>query len=155
MPPKIDRRRFKADVARLRKTREASGRGGVVRSGAVALIRRHFDLIERLRGEGTTWVDIAAALADQGATQGDGEPITGRRLATLFEKVRQQRQRGEKAQRARGNRGDLAAPVVPPVSVALAPELRKRPEASPKAETTSEEDLRRRRLAAVKKYTKE
>ncbi len=45
------------------------------------------------REDGATWTEIVAGLAAQGVTQGDGQPITGRRLTALMHNIRVQEER--------------------------------------------------------------
>lgn len=85
---KIDLKRLQSDVTRLRASRVDSPIGKV-KTGATEVIRRHFDELERMHhDDGASWTEIAAGLAAQGVTQGDGQPLTGRRLTALMHNIR-------------------------------------------------------------------
>jgi hypothetical protein len=85
---KIDLKRLQSDVKRLKASRINSPIGKV-KTGATEVIRRHFDELERMRHEeGASWTEIAAGLAAQGVTQGDGQPLSGRRLTALMHNIR-------------------------------------------------------------------
>lgn len=69
---------------------------GKIKSGATEIIRQNIAELERMhREDGATWTEIAAGLAAQGVTQGDGQPITGRRLTALMHNIRVQEQRSK------------------------------------------------------------
>lgn len=146
----------------------------------MAIVRENLEAFEAMHRDGASWVDIAAALAAQGVTQGTGDaalPITARRLTALMASVRRERERHARAGRARVRRsdlgptaqaeaGDLAAPspVPTPSSVArsgperitlqLAPELTLREIADSESNFPSAEEIRRTALAAVQKLLK-
>ncbi|TYO64279.1 hypothetical protein FXV83_23215 [Bradyrhizobium hipponense] len=85
---KIDLKRLRGDVKRLKADRVASPIGKI-KTGATEIIRSNFEELERLRREdGATWTEIASALAAQGVTQGEGQPLTGRRLTALMHNIR-------------------------------------------------------------------
>lgn len=64
------------------------------------MIRKNIRQLERMREEdGATWTEIAAGLAAQGVTQGDGKPITGRRLTALMHNIRVQKERSRAKER--------------------------------------------------------
>jgi hypothetical protein len=66
-------------VNRLKRHRKATDREG--KTGATEIVRKHFAELQRMHyQDGASWIEIAAGLAKQGVTQGDGKPITGRRL---------------------------------------------------------------------------
>jgi hypothetical protein len=84
----IDRKRLRTDVKQLKARRVASPIGKI-KTGATEIIRANFDEIERLHHEdGASWTEIASALAAQGVTQGEGKPLTGRRLTALMHNIR-------------------------------------------------------------------
>jgi hypothetical protein len=85
---RIDLKRLRGDAKRLQAARVASpqGRG---KTGATQIIRDNFDELERLHNlEGVTWAELASCLAAQGVTQGEGQPLTGRRLTALMHNIR-------------------------------------------------------------------
>jgi hypothetical protein len=85
---KIDLKRLRSDVHRLKAGRVDSPIGKI-KTGATEIIRSHFDELERMHHEdGASWNEIAAGLAAQGVTQGDGQPLTGRRLTALLHNIR-------------------------------------------------------------------
>lgn len=84
----IDLKGLRAHVKQL-KARRATSPIGKIKTGATEVIRANFEEIERLHHEeGASWTEIASGLAAQGVTQGDGQPLTGRRLTALMHNVR-------------------------------------------------------------------
>ena len=84
----IDLKGLRAHVKQL-KARRASSPIGKIKTGASEVIRANFEEIERLhREDGATWTEIASGLAAQGVTQGEGQPLTGRRLTALMHNIR-------------------------------------------------------------------
>jgi hypothetical protein len=84
----IDLKRLRADVKQLKARRTASPIGKI-KTGATEVIRANFEEIERLhREDGASWTEIASGLAAQGVTQGEGHPLTGRRLTALMHNIR-------------------------------------------------------------------
>lgn len=183
MPP-LDLSRLRRDLKRRQAARpQGQGPGGRPVTGSMAIVREHLQAFEALHRDGASWVDIAAALAVQGVTQGTGEtaqPITARRLTALMASVRRERDRHARAGQARMRRNDLG-PVAPseasamgePVAVssvpipspagrsgperttlALAPELTPDEPPDPQSDLPSAEDIRRTALAAVQKLLK-
>lgn len=61
---------------------------GRAKTGATEIIRENLGELLRLRGEGASWSELAASLASQGVTQGDDEPLTGRRLTALINNIK-------------------------------------------------------------------
>ena len=146
----------------------------------MAIVREHLEAFEAMHRDGASWVDVAAALAAQGVTQGTGEaaqPITARRLTALMASVRRERERHAQAGRARVRRSDLgpaaqaeagepAAPSPIPIpspvarpgrertTLSLAPELTSPETADTESDFPSAEDIRRTALAAVQKLLK-
>ena len=151
--PDLDLKRVRADVRKRQASRQNEIRtGGRPRNGTMALLRRHLAQFEQMVAEGATWVDIAAALAAQGVSQGDGQPITGRRLTALRASLRRQDERRTRAVAERTQREDIPARTSgprPTLSGELAPPSRSR---SPL--TLSEEDHRRAALDRAKAILK-
>lgn len=84
----VDLKRLRGDVKRLKAARVVSPIGKI-KTGATEIIRNNFDELERLHHEdGASWTEIASGLAAQGVTQGEGQPLTGRRLTALMHNVR-------------------------------------------------------------------
>ncbi len=110
----LDLKRLQRDVAALGRARATENVARGKASGAMAIVRTLLAEIERLRGEGATWTDIAAALAGQGVRRRDGAPITGRRLTGLIDSIRRQDAKRRRAMARRASRGDL--PESPPGS---------------------------------------
>ncbi len=106
----IDLKKLRRTVAARQAARPTGvGPGGRVGSGAMALVRSNLAAFDELRAGGATWAEIAAGLAEQGMTQGDGEAITAKRLTALVTLVRKaDATRAAKAS-ARQGRGDVAA----------------------------------------------
>ncbi|WP_061022096.1 hypothetical protein [Bradyrhizobium sp. CCH5-F6] len=148
----IDLKRLRGDMKRLKAARVASPIGKI-KTGATEVIRSNFDELERLhREDGATWTEIASGLAAQGVTQGEGQPITGRRLTALMHNIRtraeklkgkatvQDRVKGlpERLQKhGRANRK----------TVSLSPEMGRPIGDSLPSQTISEDEIRRAELA--------
>lgn len=82
------------DYVKLLKAERQDSPIGKIKSGATEIIRTNLRELERMhREDGATWTEIAAGLAAQGVTQGDGQPITGRRLTALMHNIRVQEER--------------------------------------------------------------
>lgn len=102
----IDLERLRDYVKSLKAERQDSPIGKV-KSGATEIIRRNRQELERMhREDGATWTEIAAGLAAQGVTQGDGQPITGRRLTALMHNIRVQEERRRNKKNGERNAGD-------------------------------------------------
>lgn len=151
--PKLDLKRLAKDVDTLRQSRPVDlGPGGRRLTGAMAIVRDNLEALEALKANGSTWVDIAAGLAAQGVTQGNGDPITGKRLTALRASVMRQAAKKAEAQARRMGRPDLRrAPSSPrrlqpspdPVTQPrLAPELQPRPVAVPGDMPLTEAEIR-------------
>ena len=151
------------DVAALRKavkrlnTAHAERPDGRRTTGATALIRAALPEIQRLREvEGFPWAVIAAALGEQGVSQGrEGKPITADRLIALVRQIENQLARAEAGTVGRAGRADLAAPQPrevkpkPPPQTAtaagrprLAPELQARPTSTSDDRPMTEAEIR-------------
>jgi hypothetical protein len=105
---KIDLKRLRSDVNRLKAGRVDSPIGKI-KTGATEIIRRHFDELERMHHEdGAAWNEIAAGLAAQGVTQGDGQPLTGRRLTALMHNIRVRAEKLEEKAAMRSPRKHLS-----------------------------------------------
>ncbi|UYO54612.1 hypothetical protein [Rhodopseudomonas palustris] len=148
----INVKRLRSDVNRLKRERRASPIGKA-KTGATEIIRKHFVELERLHyQDGASWTEIAAALAEQGVTQGDGKPITSRRLTALMNNIRVQAKRNDQqkssvASGQRSVRPSGARASKNRVSVSLAPELLRSPHGKSPELTLSEEEIRRAELA--------
>lgn len=84
----IDPKQLQRDAKRLQKARRRL-RG----DGTTAAIRAALPTIYKLRADGVLWSEIAAALGDQGVTQGSGNrriPITTNRLTSIVRQVEQE-----------------------------------------------------------------
>ena len=127
-------------------------------TGATALIRAALPEIRRLRDEeGLPWAVIAAALGEQGVSQGrESKPITADRLISLVLQIEGQLARAEAGEAGRAKRADLAAapsgtaesPSRPPPPAAgskprLAPELQARPTPASDDQPMSEAEISR------------
>jgi hypothetical protein len=145
----IDLKRLRTEVKRLKAGRVASPIGKI-KTGATEVIRNNFDELERMhREDGATWPEIAGGLATQGVTQGDGLPITGRRLTALMHHIRV---------RADKLKGLIQVPskTMPPVQklgrtakkkVSLSPEMNRQVTGSLPDKTISEDEIRRAELS--------
>lgn len=145
----LDVSRLQRDVEALETEKEARGRqrDGRVKSGAMKMVRENLAQIKALHASGHIWNTIAEALAAQGLTQGDGDPITGRRLSSLVSAIEKQTERKELKLAARRQRRDLVRPE-------RAPRLSSDLSVPPRLQTSqpgslSEELLRRNQLTAV------
>lgn len=102
----IDLERLRDHVKSLKAERPESPIGKV-KSGATEIIRRNRHELERMHHQdGATWTEIAAGLAAQGVTQGDGLPITGRRLTALMHNIKAQEERLRNKQKSAGDLSD-------------------------------------------------
>lgn len=145
----IDRKRLRNDALRL-KAERASSPVGRPRTGATEVIRKQFREINRLHfEEDVRWTEVAAALADQGVIQGDGERLTGRRLTALMRNVERQIERQNKGITDRRTRGDLAVHTNKPQTAArltLASELTHKRTIITQHEPISEDEIRQAAL---------
>ena len=106
----IDVKKLRRTVAARQAARPAGvGLGGRVGTGAMALVRSNLAALDELRAGGATWAEIAAGLAEQGMTQGAGEPITAKRLTALVTLVRKAEATRAAKISVRQGREDLAA----------------------------------------------
>jgi hypothetical protein len=139
------------DLRKLRRTvaaRQAARPGGRVPTGAMALVRANLAAFDELRAGGATWAEIAAGLAEQGMTQGDGEPITAKRLTALVTLVRKADVARAAKASARQGRGDLVGEPKADAKRTRDTKLRLAAELAPSLPTAadhgpSEGDLRR------------
>ena len=148
---KIDLKRLQSDVKRLKASRVDSPIGKV-KTGATEVIRKHFDELERMHHEdGASWTEIAAGLAEQGVTQGDGAPLTGRRLTALMHNIRIRAEELENKGAARGRNKRPRNPSQklgePSRKVSLAPEMSRQRGSQLPDQIVSEEDIRRAELS--------
>ena len=85
----LDIKRLKRDVTKRQADRPTGViSGGRRATGSMAIVRQHLAHLDALRAEGATWAEIAAGLAEQGVTQGEGAPLTAKRLTALVTLVR-------------------------------------------------------------------
>jgi hypothetical protein len=155
---KIDLKRLKADVDRIQRDRPANvGPGGRRLTGSMAVVRENLMALEAMKAS-RSWVTIASGLAAQGVTQGDGQPITAKRLTALIASVKRQDALKAAKQAKREQRQDapmptsLAGPPRPPSR--LAPELTRLARHVTDESPATEEDLRRSDLAKVQRFLK-
>jgi hypothetical protein len=148
----IDLKRLRNDVKRLKADRVVSPIGKI-KTGATEIIRKNFVELERMHYvDGATWPEIAAGLAAQGVTQGDGLPITGRRLTALMHHIR-----------VRAGKHKGSSPVAAPAktapnplhkpgrtakkTVSLSPEMSRQETVNSPDKTISEDEIRRAELS--------
>lgn len=147
----INVKRLRSDVNQLKRRRKASPIGKV-KTGATEVIRKHFAELERMHyQDGASWVEIAAGLAEQGVTQGDGKPITGRRLTALMNNIRGQAKRNDQQKSSAAREPGSVRPSGTRasknrVSLPLAPELLRSHHGKSPELTLSEEEIRRNEL---------
>lgn len=146
----IDLRGLRAHLKQL-KARRATSPIGKIKTGATEVIRANFDELERLHHEeGASWTEIASGLAAQGVTQGEGQPLTGRRLTALMHNIRT---RAEKLKGKGGarNRTAIASRRLQDVPtgkrVSLSPEMSMPAAGNNLPDTISEDEIRRSELA--------
>lgn len=146
----IDLKRLRGDIKRLKAARVASPIGKI-KTGATEIIRSNFDELERLhREDGATWTEIASGLAAQGVTQGEGQPLTGRRLTALMHNIRTRAEKLKSKGDAR-DRTMIASERLQNVPtgrrVSLSPEMNRPAAANNLPDTISEDEIRRGELA--------
>ena len=163
MAPFIDKKRLLQDARKAEKERPlpSVGRETV---GIVRAVRELLPIIRKLRVEGVRWAAITDALNDQGVYPPglNGQPVllTTNRLTAIVSDLERRQSNKSKRASARSARLGLMAPNVSqtsPKTVALSHELQ------PGAKTTddipplhdTEQDIRRRNLAAVQPFLKD
>ena len=102
---------MKVDVAKLRASvkRLAEGRPDRRKSSdLMATVRPLMGVIDQLRADVVPWAVIAASLAEQGVVEGDGRPLTDKRLTSVVSKLKAQAEKRAARMQARGLRSDLA-----------------------------------------------
>jgi hypothetical protein len=130
--PKLDLKRLAKDIDTRRMSRPLGvGPGGRRLTGAMAIVRDNLQALEALHASGASWVDLAAGLTAQGVTQGQGEPLTGKRLTALIASIKRQAARRAAAEARRGGRPDLAGPSAVSTTQRLPP-----PDLAPSAATS-------------------
>lgn len=148
----VDLKRLRGDVKQLKARRVASPIGKI-KTGATEIIRNNFDELERLhREDGASWTEIASGLAAQGVTQGDGQPLTGRRLTALMHNIRT---RAEKLKSKAIVQDRIRIPPdrlqkdgrTAKKTVSLSPEMDRPLGGNSPDETISEDEIRRTELA--------
>jgi hypothetical protein len=124
----MDMKRIRIDVRSIKARRPPSPIGRP-KTGATDIIRNNYLEFYRMHHEdGVQWTEIAAALAAQGVTQGDGDAITGRRLTALMRNIALQIEKEEMKSAARARRSDVTRPGIERedgkiAKLKLAPEL--------------------------------
>jgi hypothetical protein len=145
---KIDLKRLRTDVKQL-KARRTDSPLGKTKTGATEAIRAHFDELELMHRDGSSWNEIAAGLASQGVTQGKGQPLTGRRLTALMHNIRA-RARKLKGQGPQLGKSKADAPQRRPSgstnTLVLSPEMTSRRDDPQPEHPISEEEIRRSEL---------
>jgi len=148
----IDLKRLHTDVKRLKAARVGSPIGKI-KTGATEIIRNNFDELVRLHHEdGATWTEIASGLAAQGVTQGEGQPLTGRRLTALMHNVRTRAEKLKSKAIVRDRTNILPERLqkdgrTAKKTVSLSPEMTRPLGRSLPDETFSEDEIRRAELA--------
>lgn len=146
----IDLKRLRADGRRLKATRKRSPIGRP-KTGATAIIRKNYSEILRMHeNDGLRWTEIALALAAQGVTQGDGEPITGRRITALMRNLTLKAERESRNTASRLQQKDIAPHQIErrddtKTKLRLAPELTAQ-KPTPRTDVVSEDEIRRSQL---------
>lgn len=156
---KVNLKQLTLDIERNRKQRlQGDGRGRRV-TGSMQIIRDNLAEIEGLHRSGATWVDIAAGLAAQGVMQGDGQPITSKRLTSLIASIRRQDDTRRAKATARAARPDLMKRqpdrALTSMRIGLSAELQttlQMPASA--ADDDTEETIRRRQYEATKSVLK-
>lgn len=164
----IDRRRLARDAKAAEKARPVRS-VGQPSTGALAAVEANLDMIRALRADGVRWAAIADALSGQGVHQivdGERRPLSATRLTGFVRVIEKRAERTAAKRTERAARPGLARPPSDgrkvagssPRSLALSPELQPDPNDprdtdAPSHET--EEGLRRSRLDAVRRLTKE
>jgi hypothetical protein len=148
----IDLKRLRTDVKRLKASRVASPIGKV-KTGATEIIRANFEEIERLhREDGASWTEIASGLAAQGVTQGEGQPLTGRRLTALMHNIRTRAEKLKSKALVRDRTRILPGRLqtdgrAAKKTVSLSPEMNRPVVGNLPEETVSEDEIRHTELA--------
>lgn len=148
---KIDLKRLHSDVKRL-KARRAESPIGKTKTGATEIIRTHFDELELMFRDGSSWTEIAAALAAQGVTQGEGQPLTGRRLTALMHNIRV---RAQKLKSGVMHRGKAKTPSIiaekrrgqSTKKISLSPDMNRARSQTQPEDTIGEDEIRRTELS--------
>lgn len=143
----IDTKRLGMDVRRMKAVRIDTPIGRM-KTGATNVIRKNYSELLRMHNEDNCrWTEIAKALADQGVTQGNGVPLTGRRLTALMHNITRQREKERTRAALRSQRSDIPPPQIrhenektPKLKLAL--ELTE-PTTPRRNIVVSEEDIRR------------
>src|SRR5471032_1124918 len=107
----MDLKKLRADVQMLKAKRSPSPIGRT-KTGATAVLRKHFAEFKRMHEDGVKWTEIAAGLAVQGIKQGDGEGITGRRVTALMKNIARQNENEIRNSASRLSRKDVVGHAV-------------------------------------------
>lgn len=146
----MDLKKLSADVKILKAKRTPSPIGRT-KTGATAVLRKHFAEFKRMHEDGVKWTEIAAALAVQGIKQGDGEGITGRRVTALMKNIARQNENESRKNASRLLRKDVVTCAIEreddkKIKLRLAPELTAQ-RMTDRDAVVSEDEIRRGQLA--------
>ena len=120
----------------------------------MAVVRQYLQQLDALRASGATWAEIAAGLAGQGVTQGEGHPITAKRLTALVTLIRKADTRKAAAKAKRVGRSDALHEAAPPSATLSADLAKPKPDGDVRA-ASSEENHRHAALARSKTLLKD
>jgi hypothetical protein len=143
----MDLKKLRADVQKLKAKRTPSPIGRT-KTGATAILRKNYsEILFMHENDGLRWTEIALALAAQGVTQGNGAPITGRRITALMRNLALQAERETSNSASRLQRKDIAPHQIEhrddtKTKLRLAPELTAQKTNHPIA-VVSEDEIRR------------
>lgn len=152
----IDLKKLKRDVEKRQASRPAGlAPGGRRATGSMAVVRQHLPQFDALRAAGASWSEIAAGLAGQGVTQGEGqEPITAKRLTALVSLVRKAEAKRAAAVAERAARPDAPLQLAPAILTLPGDLVTPKPGGDVRA-APSEEDHRHAALARSKALLKD
>jgi len=146
----MDMKQLRADVEKLKAKRPTTSTIGRVKTGTTAVLRKHYAEFERMHADGVKWTEIAAGLAVQGVTQGDGDALTGRRLTALMRNIALQNEKEGNKTVSRAKRNDVVLPRAEheddkTTKLRLAPELTAQ-KTTNRIAVVSEDEIRRSQL---------
>ena len=151
----LDVKRLRRDVAKRQAARPVGlAPGGRRPTGSMAIVRQHLGELDRLRAAGATWTEIAAGLTGQGVTQGEGAPLTAKRLTALVTLVRKAEAKRAATLAKRSGRSD-APPALASPPLTLSPDLVRSKRADDFGTAASEEANRHTALARSKALLKD
>jgi hypothetical protein len=146
----MDMKKLRADVQKLKAKRMLSPIGRT-KTGATAILRKNYsEILCMHENDGLRWTEIALALAAQGVTQGNGAPITGRRITALMRNLALQSERESSNSASRLQRKDISPHQLErrddtKTKLRLAPELTAQ-KAIHQIAVVSEDEIRRSQL---------